>query len=146
MRQTLLLITLCITSQTGLGDPCKLPTRLQVLGSGGPELQDQRASASYLVWIENKPTVLVDMGGGSALRFGQAGANLADLQVILFTHLHVDHVVDFAALVNYQHEMQPGARRFDVGERSNFTLMPMSKAALQQIHGTRPGVNKGRTT
>jgi len=40
---------------------------------------------------------------------------------------------DFAGLVNYRDEFQPGARRFDVGERSNFTLMPMALAALQQI-------------
>ncbi len=40
---------------------------------------------------------------------------------------------DFAGLVNYQDEFQPGARRFDVGERSNFALMPMVLAALQQI-------------
>ena len=40
---------------------------------------------------------------------------------------------DFAGLVNYQQEFQSGARRFDVGERSNFTLMPMAVAALTQI-------------
>jgi selenocysteine lyase/cysteine desulfurase len=40
---------------------------------------------------------------------------------------------DFAGLVNYRDEFQAGARRFDVGERSNFALMPMACAALQQI-------------
>lgn len=40
---------------------------------------------------------------------------------------------DFAGLVLYRDEFQPGARRFDVGERSNFALMPMAVAALQQI-------------
>ncbi len=40
---------------------------------------------------------------------------------------------DFANLVNYSSEYQPGARRFDVGERSNFTLMPLAVAALEQI-------------
>ena len=40
---------------------------------------------------------------------------------------------DFAALLDYRHEFQPGARRFDVGERSNFALMPMAVAALGQI-------------
>jgi len=34
---------------------------------------------------------------------------------------------NFAGLVNYRDEMQPGARRFDVGERSNFALMPMAR-------------------
>jgi selenocysteine lyase/cysteine desulfurase len=40
---------------------------------------------------------------------------------------------DFAGLVNYRDEFQKGARRFDVGERSNFALMPMAAAALEQI-------------
>tara|TARA_Y100000590_G_scaffold399306_2_gene482419 strand:+ start:6883 stop:8019 length:1137 start_codon:yes stop_codon:yes gene_type:complete len=40
---------------------------------------------------------------------------------------------DFAGLVNYREEFQPGARKFDVGERSNFALMPMAVAALEQL-------------
>ena len=50
------------------------PVQVQVLGSGGPELADKRASSSYLVWIDGKPRVLVDIGGGAALRFGESGA------------------------------------------------------------------------
>ncbi len=40
---------------------------------------------------------------------------------------------DFARLVDYQPAYQPGARRFDVGERSNFNLVPMGIAALEQL-------------
>jgi ribonuclease BN (tRNA processing enzyme) len=72
---------------------------VQVLGSGGPELQDKRASSSYLVWEDGRPRVLVDAGGGSALRFGESGAQMSDLDVILFTHFHVDHSADFSALI-----------------------------------------------
>ena len=39
----------------------------------------------------------------------------------------------FSELVNYSDEYQPGAYRFDVGERSNFVLLPMLAAALRQI-------------
>jgi len=73
--------------------------QVQVLGSGGPELQDKRASSSYLLWRNGKARVLVDAGGGSALRFGESGAQVTDLDTILFTHLHIDHTADFAALV-----------------------------------------------
>jgi len=72
---------------------------VQVLGSGGPELQDKRASSSYLVWQDGESRVLVDAGGGSALRFGESGANMSQLDVILFTHFHVDHSSDFPALM-----------------------------------------------
>ena len=40
---------------------------------------------------------------------------------------------DFASLARYQDEYQPGALRYDVGERSNPILLPMLIAALEQI-------------
>ncbi len=40
---------------------------------------------------------------------------------------------DFAGLVNYRDEFQPGARRYEMGERSNFALLPVAKAALEQL-------------
>src|SRR6201987_2751825 len=72
---------------------------VQVLGSGGPELQDKRASSSYLVWQNGRARVLVDAGGGSALRFGESGAQMSQLDVVLFTHFHIDHSADFPTLV-----------------------------------------------
>jgi ribonuclease BN (tRNA processing enzyme) len=72
---------------------------LQVLGSGGPEMQDRRASSSYLVWQDGRARVLVDAGGGAALRFGESGARMQDLDVVLLSHLHVDHTADLAALI-----------------------------------------------
>jgi ribonuclease BN (tRNA processing enzyme) len=72
---------------------------VQVLGSGGPELEDKRASSSYLLWVDGKAKVLVDAGGGSALRFGESGAAMSQLDMILFTHFHVDHSADFSALI-----------------------------------------------
>lgn len=72
---------------------------LQVLGSGGPEMHGGRASSSYLLWLQGKPRVLVDSGGGSALRFGESGARVSDLDVILLSHLHVDHAGDLPALI-----------------------------------------------
>jgi ribonuclease BN (tRNA processing enzyme) len=72
---------------------------VQVLGSGGPELQDKRASSSYLVWENGRARALIDAGGGSALRFGESGAQMSQLDVILFTHFHVDHSGDFPVLI-----------------------------------------------
>src|ERR1700740_229688 len=71
----------------------------QVLGSGGPELQDKRASSSYLVWQDGQARALIDAGGGSALRFGESGAKMSQLDVILFTHFHIDHSADFPSLI-----------------------------------------------
>lgn len=40
---------------------------------------------------------------------------------------------DFSRLVDYRDDYQEGARRFDMGEASNFFLAPVAKAALEQI-------------
>jgi selenocysteine lyase/cysteine desulfurase len=40
---------------------------------------------------------------------------------------------DFNGLVNYRDTFQPGARRYDMGERSNFALMPIAIASLRQL-------------
>jgi len=70
----------------------------EILGSGGPEI-DGRASTSYLLWINNKARLIVDMGSGSMLHFEQSGAKLEDLEAVVLTHLHIDHSVDLPAFV-----------------------------------------------
>ena len=40
---------------------------------------------------------------------------------------------DFSSLVDYVDEYQPGARRFDMGEGSQFVLLPMALAAVKQL-------------
>jgi len=40
---------------------------------------------------------------------------------------------DFRRLVDYQDDYQSGAVRFDMGERSNFHLVPMANAALKRL-------------
>jgi selenocysteine lyase/cysteine desulfurase len=41
---------------------------------------------------------------------------------------------DFTALVTYQKEYQPGALRYEVGEHSNFNLVPMLIKAVEQLN------------
>ena len=40
---------------------------------------------------------------------------------------------DFEGLSEYTEERQPGARRFDAGDRTNFTLVPAALAAARQL-------------
>jgi selenocysteine lyase/cysteine desulfurase len=40
---------------------------------------------------------------------------------------------DFTRLVDYVDDFRPGARRFDMGEFSHFTMLPMSTAAVTQV-------------
>jgi len=73
--------------------------KLQVLGSGGPEIDDGLASSSYLIWVDNKASILIDAGGGSSLNFEKSGGNFNDLKAILLTHLHVDHSVELPVYI-----------------------------------------------
>ena len=72
---------------------------VQILGSGGPGINPDRADASYLLWIDGRARLLVDAGGGAFLRFGQSEAKLRDLAMVAITHLHPDHVSDLPALL-----------------------------------------------
>lgn len=80
---------------------CEVTTgvTLQILGSGGPIADDGRASAGYLVWIDGESRVMIDAGGGTFLRFGEAGAKFASLDFIGLSHFHTDHSADLPALL-----------------------------------------------
>ena len=45
---------------------------------------------------------------------------------------------NFKDLVNYRDDYQPGAIRYDMGERANIALMPMAVAALEQVLEWQP--------
>jgi ribonuclease BN (tRNA processing enzyme) len=72
---------------------------LQVLGSGGPELRDGRASNGFLIRVDGKARILINAGGGVPMRFVGAGAQFADLDLVLFTDLRSDYTAGFPALI-----------------------------------------------
>lgn len=75
------------------------PVSVQILGSGGPTVNRDRASSSYLLWVGPEAKMLVDVGGGAFLRFGQAQAKLSDVALVALSHFHPDHVSDLPALL-----------------------------------------------
>ncbi len=68
-----------------------------VLGSGGPGAGG-RAASSYLILLDGTPRILVDAGPGSFARLGEAKASLANTDIVLLTHLHIDHAGELAGL------------------------------------------------
>ena len=83
------------SAQTCAGNP----VAVQILGSGGPAINTERASAGYLLWVGAQAKLLFDIGGGTYIRFGQSGAKPADLAMVGISHLHPDHTSDLAALM-----------------------------------------------
>jgi len=93
----LLYFPLCLAETT---TPChQTETSLQVLGSGGPEFDKDRASTSYLIRRRGEAFILIDSGSGSKIRFAQSGADFNEVRIMLYSHMHVDHSADFPAFI-----------------------------------------------
>ncbi|MCR9279898.1 MAG: hypothetical protein NXH85_18215 [Pseudomonadaceae bacterium] len=72
---------------------------IQILGAGSGELDDLEAGPSYLVWIDDHARLLVNAGPAALLRFEEAGADLADLDAVVFNQLGATYTVDFPAFL-----------------------------------------------
>jgi ribonuclease BN (tRNA processing enzyme) len=75
--------------------------RLVVLGSkGGPALRPNGARPTSTLLQLNGVNILVDAGLGCSLGLVTAGVALQDLDVIVITHLHADHVLELGPLLH----------------------------------------------
>jgi ribonuclease BN (tRNA processing enzyme) len=87
---------------------------VMVLGSGGPAATAAgRASAGYLIFTDGKPRILIDVGGGTFKSLAESGVNVKDLDLVLLSHLHIDHTADLSSVIKtiYFHTVGAGATR-----------------------------------
>lgn len=87
---------------------------VMVLGSGGPVATAAgRASASYLIFTDGVPRILMDVGGGAYKSLAESGVNVKDLDLVLLSHLHIDHTGDLSSVIKtiYFHTAGAGATR-----------------------------------
>jgi len=95
-----LVVAISLLAPLGLmASPAPPGLELVVLGSGGPR-PFGRAGSSYVVLVEGTPRILVDAGPGAFLRLGELEIDLARVDTVLLTHLHIDHTGDLAAFFN----------------------------------------------
>jgi ribonuclease BN (tRNA processing enzyme) len=73
------------------------PLSVIVLGSGGPAAAG-RASSGYLVLLDGEARLLVDAGSGIFTRLGEAHINIARLDTVFLTHLHIDHAAELTSV------------------------------------------------
>ena len=109
--KTILSITFCLlfTTTVTLADDSRVNEvrnklkgdfSIMVLGSGGPmAMSSGRASAGYLVFINQEPKILLDAGGGTYQRLAESGVDVRNLDIILLTHLHIDHMGDLSPII-----------------------------------------------
>jgi ribonuclease BN (tRNA processing enzyme) len=118
------------------------PLELVVLGSGGPGATG-RAGSSYLVLIDGEPRILVDAGPGSFVRLGEAKLSVAKVDIVLLTHLHVDHAGELPGLFKARAVSSRGPITFRVygpdgrhGEGDNASF-PATSRLVDLLFGER---------
>jgi len=72
--------------------------RVTLLGSGVPDPQPDRFSASTLIEAGDQK-LMVDVGHGATIRLYQLKVPLSKIDVVLFTHYHSDHTVGMPDLL-----------------------------------------------
>lgn len=73
--------------------------KLTILGSGSPEAYARRASSGYLIET-GTDRILFDCGGGVVDNLLRSGRRPSDITHIVFSHLHSDHMMDYARLIH----------------------------------------------
>ena len=71
---------------------------LTLLGTGCPKVDHKRFGPSNLVSTK-KANILIDCGSGVTQRLEEMKISTADIDALVLTHLHSDHVVDFYQLI-----------------------------------------------
>ncbi len=107
-----------------------------VLGSGGPELDSERASSAYAVQVGGKVRWLVDTGPGAAQRYAASGAEPKNLRGVLLSHLHVDHSSDLPAFVKALYFTNRRDALLVAGPSGN-QLLPGMNAFAARLFGDR---------
>jgi ribonuclease BN (tRNA processing enzyme) len=107
---------------------------LVVLGSGGPGAAG-RAGSSYAVLLDGKPRILVDAGPGSFVRAGEARLALRTLDIVLLTHLHVDHAGELPGLVKARAVGGGGSIEFRIFGPSGQGRYPSTRRFVELMFG-----------
>ncbi len=69
-----------------------------LLGTGCPVVHPERGGAATLIATDTAK-ILIDCGSGVTQRLVETGINGAEIDALLITHFHTDHLVDFYQLV-----------------------------------------------
>lgn len=71
---------------------------LNLLGTGCPQVDSDRFGPAALVRTDDA-VLLFDVGSGVTQRLASAGTKGAEVDLLLLTHLHSDHVIDLYQLI-----------------------------------------------
>ena len=136
------LVATCVGAHCAVAQTSTTPLELMVLGSGGPGALG-RAASCYLVLIDGHARILVDAGPGAFARLGEAKLSLADTDIVLLTHLHVDHAGELPGLFKARAVSGGDSVVFNVwgpagtGEPRQGAYFPSTSRFLDLLFGTK---------
>jgi ribonuclease BN (tRNA processing enzyme) len=104
------------------------------LGTGGPAATG-RASSGFVVLLNGAPRVLVDAGGGTFARASELRLPLEDMDIVLLTHLHIDHCADVPAFFKARGILHSGPYTFHVFGPSGAGQYPSVSRWLNLLFG-----------
>jgi ribonuclease BN (tRNA processing enzyme) len=113
----------------------KAALEVVVLGSGGPR-PFGRAGSSYIVEVDGAPRILVDAGPGAFERIGELQLDLQKVDIVLLTHLHIDHSGDLAAFFNARALTSDGPIAYRVFGPDGAGLFPKTSRFVDLLMGS----------
>jgi ribonuclease BN (tRNA processing enzyme) len=128
-----LILADAITPSTAASSP-KPSLEVQVLGSGGPRAFG-RAGSSYIVLVDGTPRILLDAGPGAFVRIGELHIDLQPVDLVLLTHLHIDHSGDLAAFFNARALKSDGPIKYRVFGPDGAGLFPKTSRFVDLLLG-----------
>lgn len=123
-------------------DQWHMSLKVTLLGTGVGIPQPGRSQAAILV--ESELPLLLDCGAGTLLRLNQASVSLEQLDTVVLTHLHLDHVSDLLALANarYLSELSGLEIYGPTGTEAYFRTVQSAYPNLEnmevEVHEVRP--------
>src|SRR6266403_6412969 len=105
-----------------------------VLGSGGPRAFG-RAGSSYIMLVDGTPRILLDAGPGAFVRIGELEMDLEQVDIVLLTHLHIDHSGDLAAFFNARALTSDGPIQYRVFGPDGAGLFPKTSRFIDLLVG-----------
>ena len=137
-RTAIVALPHCHWADGGALDLVRIGRRCRAAGARLVLDLTQSAGALPFAGADIRPDYVVAAGykwllGPYSLGFLWVAPEHRDGRPIEFNWIARAQSEDFAGLVRYRDDYRPGARRFDVGETSNFILLPMLNAALERI-------------
>src|SRR6202050_1477127 len=107
---------------------------LIVLGSGGPGAVG-RASTCFVLSLDGTPRILIDAGSRAFTRLGEAGVALDRLDLVLLTHLHIDHTGELPGIFKARVVATRGPIDFQIFGPTGAGQFPSTKRFVDLLFG-----------